>query len=342
MNSIYTKALALCESGRPFVWASIISQDGSTPRSAGSKMLITENETYATIGGGAMEGGVIKAAREQVMKNHLPLILNYDLSPSEAAASEFICGGCCEILLAYMEPVLKPVFEAAVEAEGSGLPAWLFYIIDERENSAKPFSLCININGDRLVGEYEGNSMFSRDMLFSPVRVSIHGDSVDGVRYIADDVGSAPKMYLFGAGHVSQEVAKIAAGIGFNVTVIDDRADYANNIRFPDCRCVVIDDFTHLPEFPVDGNSYVIIMTRGHSYDRDVLRWALTKNPRYLGMIGSRSKRDTTYKSLEQEGFSMEKMLAVKCPIGLTINAETPAEIAVSILAEVIMEKRKK
>jgi xanthine dehydrogenase accessory factor len=139
---------------------------------------------------------------------------------------------------------------------------------------------------------------------------------------------------------VSQEVAKLAVGTGFNVTVVDDRAEYANASRFPDCRCVVVEDFTKLPDFPVDESSYVIIMTRGHSYDRDVLRWALGKSPRYLGRIGSRSKRDATYKALEKEGFSMEKMLAVKCPVGLPINAETPAEIAVSIMAEVIAERR--
>ncbi len=342
MNSIYTKAASLCAENKPFVWASIISQDGSTPRSAGTKMLVMDEDIFATVGGGAMEGNVIKTAREKVMKDRLPLILNYDLGSTEAARSDFICGGCCEILLAYIEPSFKPVFEAAAEAEEAGLPAWLFYIIDENKNAAKPFSLCINVNCQRLVGDYEGDSHFKRDMLLSPVRVAIHGDSTEGLRYIVDDVGSAPKIYLFGGGHVSRELARLAVGAGFNVIVIDDRDEYANNIRFPDCRCVVIDDFTKLPDFPVDANSYVVIMTRGHSFDRDVLRWALNKESRYLGMIGSRSKRDTLYKALEKEGYSMAKMLNVKCPIGLTINAETPAEIAISIMAEIIAERRKK
>ncbi|NMA38195.1 MAG: XdhC family protein [Papillibacter sp.] len=342
MNSIYLKAASLCAENKPFVWASIISQDGSTPRSAGTKMLVMEDDIYATVGGGAMEGNVIKTAREKVMKDRRPLILNYDLGATEAARTDFICGGCCEILLAYIEPDFRPVFEAAAEAEEKGLPAWLFYIIDENQDSTKPFSLCVNVDCQKLVGEYEGNSHFKRDMLLSPVRVAIHGDSADGIRYLVDDVGSAPKIFLFGGGHVSKELARLAVGAGFNVTVIDDREDYANTVRFPDCRCVVIDDFKNLPEFPVDENSYVVIMTRGHSYDRDVLRWALKHKYRYLGMIGSRSKRDTVYKALEKEGFSMAKMQQVKCPIGLTINAETPAEIAISIMAEIIAERRKK
>ncbi len=341
MNSLYSQAASLCAANTPFVWASIISQDGSTPRSAGAQMIIREDAIIATIGGGAMEGGVIKAARESVMKDRRPMILDYDLSPSEAAASDFICGGRCRILLAYMEPGFRPVFEAAAEAESRGIPAWLYYILDDRENAIKPFSLAINVNSERLVGDFEGAPGLSRDMLLSPVRASIHGDSAEGIRCFADDVGSAPKLYLLGGGHVSQEVAKLAVGTGFSVTVVDDRAEYASAARFPDCRCIVVEDFARLPDLPVDENSYVIIMTRGHAYDRDALRWALGKNPRYLGMIGSRSKRDATYKALEKEGFPMERMLAVKCPIGLPINAETPAEIAVSIMAEVIAERRK-
>ena len=148
-------------------------------------------------------------------------------------------------------------------------------------------------------------------------------------------------MYLFGAGHVSCEVAKIAVNCGFNVSVIDDRADFCNADRFPGCNCIVIDSFEQMPNFPADGASYVIIMTRGHSYDKDVLRWALGKKPYYLGMIGSKSKRDALYRKLnEEEGFPMEQLQAVCCPIGLSIHAETPAEIAVSVMAEVIQHRR--
>lgn len=341
MNSIFSEAALLCAQRREFVWASIISQDGSTPRSAGSKMLILPDSIVATIGGGGMEASVIQAARESVLQSRRPCIMTYDMSGTEAATAGLICGGTCEVLLAWIDPGMQAVFEAAAQAEKDGVPAWLFYVLDENPDSALPFQLCVNVNCERVVGSFRGNAKFVRDMLQNPIRVAIHGDSDDGKRYIVEDVGSAPRMYLFGAGHVSCEVARLAVGVGFNVTVIDDREDFCNSARFPDCDCVVIDSFEQMPDFPADGNSYVVIMTRGHAYDKDVLRWALGKRPYYLGMIGSKTKRDALYQKLnEEEGFPMEQLRAVKCPIGLTIHAETPPEIAVSVMAEIIAVRR--
>jgi xanthine dehydrogenase accessory factor len=341
MNSIFAEAAALCRAGTPFVWASIISQDGSTPRGAGSRMLVLEGSIVGTIGGGGMEAGVMSMARNSVLKDGKPRIMHYDMSGTEAATAGLICGGVCDVLLAYMEPQYADVLEAAAQAESDGTPAWIFYILDEREDSELPFQLCLNVGGERLVGSFRGNQNFVRQMLLNPIRVAIHGDMADGMRFIAQDVGSAPRMYLFGAGHVSCEVAKIAVNCGFHVTAIDDRADFCNTDRFPGCSCVVIDSFERMPDFPVDGASYVVIMTRGHSYDKEVLRWALGKKPSYLGMIGSKSKRDTLYRKLhEEEGFPMEQLQAVCCPIGLSISAETPEEIAVSVMAEVIRHRR--
>ncbi len=340
MNSIFREAAALCAAQTPFVWASIISQNGSTPRSAGSKMIITADAILATIGGGGMEGEVIQCAREQVLADRKTRILYYDMSGTESATLGLVCGGTCEVLLAYGEAQYQEVFEAAADAELAGVPAWMCYVLDSKEGSEHPFQLLVNVDGKKLVGDFTENPNFSREMLLSPIRVAVHGDHVDGVRYIADDVGSAPRMYLFGAGHVSCEVAKIAVNTGFHVIVIDDRDEFANAQRFPDCEVVVIDSFEEMPDFPADRNSYIVIMTRGHAYDQDVLRWALKKEPFYLGMIGSKSKRDGLYQRLNKEGYPMEQLLAVKCPIGLTINAETPAEIAVSVMAEVISVRR--
>lgn len=341
MNSVFSEAAALCAQGLDFVWATIISQNGSTPRSAGSKMMILADRIIATIGGGGMEAEVIQTARQRVLHDHRPCILHYDMSGTEAATAGLICGGACEVLLSWIEPAMQSVFEAAAQAEADGIPAWLFYVLDEKPDCALPFQLCLNVNCERVVGSFCGSGKFVRDMLQNPIRVAIHGDGDDGKRYIVEDVGSAPRMYLFGAGHVSCEVAKLAVGTGFHVTVIDDRADFCNTARFPECSCVVIDSFERIPDLPADQNSYVVIMTRGHAYDKDALRWALGKRPYYLGMIGSKTKRDALYKKLnEEEGFPMEQLRAVKCPIGLTIYAETPAEIAVSVMAEVIAARR--
>lgn len=340
MLSVYEKAAELCRRDIPFVCAAIISNDGSTPRTSGSKMLITADGIFDTIGGGGMEGNVIKTAREKVMADGRAIIQSYDMSSSEAATAAFICGGICDVLLFKCGSEFLPVFEQAAEACAKGISAWLVYIIDDRGAGGRQFSLCLNLDGRELIGEYDGVDALPREILLSPLRTAVHGDHVDGIRYITDCVESAPVMYIFGGGHVSKEVAKIAVNVGFSVTIIDDREEFANNERFPDCRCMVV-DFKNMPDLAVDKNSYVLIMTRGHAFDRGSLKWALGKELRYLGMIGSKSKRDATYKLLESEGYPMEKMLAVKCPIGLEIGAETPAEIAVSIMAEVIAERRR-
>ena len=341
MKSIFSEAAALCAAGTPFVWASIISQDGSTPRSAGSRMLVLENSIVSTIGGGGMEAGVIQEARSCVLKDRKPRIMNYDMSGTEAATAGLICGGVCEVLLAYMEPGYRAALEAAAQAEQDGTPAWIFYVLDQRPESDLPLQLCVNVGGERLVGSFRGSQSFVKDILLNPIRVAIHGDTQDGMRFLVQDVGSSPRLWLFGAGHVSAEVAPLAVNCGFNVTVVDDRADFCCAERFPGCSCVVIDSFEAMPDFPADGDSYVVIMTRGHAYDKDVLRWALGKKPFYLGMIGSRSKRDTLYRKLhEEEGIPMEQLQAVFCPIGLSIQAETPAEIAVSVMAEIIRQRR--
>jgi len=149
-------------------------------------------------------------------------------------------------------------------------------------------------------------------------------------------------LYIFGAGHVAYNVYKIATIAGFEVTVIDDRESYANRERFPEARELIADDFDavtarlNLPE-----GSYIVIVTRGHRDDMRILRWAVNANARYLGMIGSKRKTISIYKELEKQGIAAEKFAQVHAPVGLEIGAVTPEEIAVSIVAEMIAERRR-
>jgi xanthine dehydrogenase accessory factor len=150
-------------------------------------------------------------------------------------------------------------------------------------------------------------------------------------------------LYCFGAGHVAKPTAHIAALVGFRVVVVDDRAEFSNIERFPDARDVrVIDDFTHaLKDFDINGDSFIVIFTRGHMLDRVVLEQALKTNAGYIGMIASRKKIDSIYQALLIEGVTKEELERVHWPIGLDIGAETPEEIAVSIVAELIKERSK-
>jgi xanthine dehydrogenase accessory factor len=339
--SIYQSAAELLRRGVGFAYAVIILQDGSTPRESGAKMLILPDRIVGTIGGGPMEGSVMAEARKLLRDGGAMRLVQYDMSGRGNAEDDPICGGLNEVFIARIDagsPSGLAVFEAAARAEQDGIPAWMYYVIDENEGAEAPCLITVNVDGE-IVGELRGNEKKLRYMMESPLRTAVHGESRDGVRYVADRVGSISVMYIFGGGHGSLEIARLAQGLGFRVVVLDDREEFANTQRFPGCETMVLEDFRHIPDFPVGGNTYLVIVTRGHAHDRVTLQWALGKKPKYTGMIGSRVKRDQTYKSLEEAGWDRALLDAVHCPIGLAIGAKTPAEIAVSIMAEIIQIK---
>jgi xanthine dehydrogenase accessory factor len=149
-------------------------------------------------------------------------------------------------------------------------------------------------------------------------------------------------LYIFGAGHVSVNLYKVARSAGFDVTVLDDRAAYANRERFPDAKEIIAEDFDQAMSRLTPGESaYLVIVTRGHRDDMRVLRWAVQTRARYIGMIGSKRKTIAIFKELTKEGLSPELFERVHAPIGLDIGAITPEEIAVAITAELIAARRR-
>ncbi len=145
--------------------------------------------------------------------------------------------------------------------------------------------------------------------------------------------------YIYGAGHVALALEPILRFVDFKTVVIDDRAEYANRERFPDAEdVIVLDSFEDsFKDIETDENSYIVIVTRGHMGDYDVLKQAIKKKRAYLGMIGSRKKNETLYQMLRDEyGVTDEEIYNIHAPIGLEIHSETPEEIAISIVGEMI------
>lgn len=149
------------------------------------------------------------------------------------------------------------------------------------------------------------------------------------------------RAFIFGAGHIGKEVAKVLDYIGFSTVILDDRPDFANSERFPEAdRIVILENFkVSFKDVQTDLNSYIIIATRSHSGDYDVLKQALAEKSAYIGMIGSQKKTGTIYKKLLEDGFTEKDLKRVHAPIGIKIAAETPEEIAISIAAEIIQVK---
>jgi xanthine dehydrogenase accessory factor len=154
---------------------------------------------------------------------------------------------------------------------------------------------------------------------------------------------STPRLYVVGAGHVGYNLAKLASTIGFKIHVLDDREKFANQERFPEAESVVVDSIpTWLQGADIPSNSYVVIVTRGHTHDLDALRALASRDLRYLGLIGSKAKVARIYDALLEEGMAAEDLQRVHAPVGLDIGAVSPEEIAVSILAELIAVRRGK
>jgi xanthine dehydrogenase accessory factor len=158
-----------------------------------------------------------------------------------------------------------------------------------------------------------------------------------------EPVEPEPRVYVLGAGHVGYQLGRLASAVGFRVHVVDDRAKFANRERFPDASEIVVEDIADwLVDADIPPSAYVVVLTRGHRQDYDVLRALAGRPLRYVGLIGSRAKIARLTERLTGDGVDSGWLRALHAPVGLDIGAVTPEEIAVSIMAELVAARRGK
>lgn len=158
---------------------------------------------------------------------------------------------------------------------------------------------------------------------------------------ILEPIAGNPSLLVFGGGHVSRQVCRIAAIAGFRVTVIDDREIYATRTRFPEAAEIIVSEFSDsLEKITIKPSTFIVIVTRGHREDEAILERVLATHAKYVGMIGSKKKVLATYEHLVERGISAESLKRVHAPMGLEIGAATPEEIGVSIVAELVAVRR--
>jgi xanthine/CO dehydrogenase XdhC/CoxF family maturation factor len=164
------------------------------------------------------------------------------------------------------------------------------------------------------------------------------GEGIPKHYVILEWVRSKTKLFIFGAGHIGQCVASLGAGLGYQVTVVDDRCDFASRLRFPDKHIeLAVGDFSQIISMlPINNQSAIVIVTRGHQYDEVCLRSVIQTDARYIGMIGSKKRVQAIFTKLVETGLAPEQLSRVKAPIGLQIGAKTPQEIGIAITAEII------
>lgn len=194
------------------------------------------------------------------------------------------------------------------------------------------YTACRIKDGKRFDSEHDSKYFADINVLGAPCMEL----DADGNEIFTDVYPDAPELVIFGGGHVAVYTAKIGALIGFDVTVSDDRPEFASQSRFPDAKRIICADFSELDKYEFSRDAYFVIATRGHIHDSQCLYNVLKRPHRYIGMIGSKKKVSGTYEEMKGRGVSPELLAAVHAPIGIDIGAKTPEEIAVSICAELI------
>jgi len=334
----------LC-AGKRMVLALIIRRAGSAPRAVGSQCIILEDGSLlGTIGGGLLEHRVLERAKD-VFHQGKSVVLPLYLAGKDVAASEMICGGNIEV---YLDPLFPEnrhtagLFRSIRELIESGRHGTLLSKIADGIPGRDSKDKMLLEEGAVITGEIVG-LMDEAGRLCRFTRPRLVEISELGMSVFVEPVEDDPILFLFGAGHVATFVAPLAKMVGFRVVVMDDRPDFANTERFPDADEIIIVEFPKAFEgITVTGSSYLTIMTRGHTHDRIVLEAALRTEPAYIGMISSRKKWAMIQEALRKKGVPAQKIEQVHSPIGIHIGGETPEEIAVSIVAELIQTRAEK
>jgi xanthine dehydrogenase accessory factor len=336
---IFQRIADLLAGGESLVLATIVSRSGSAPRAAGSRMAFKKDcASVGTIGGGILEARVQDLAKE-VFGQCQSVLKKYALTTQDASQMGMVCGGEVQVLVQFLDasrpgnPELYRNIAATLEARKR---AWLITALPSSLDVSEPVAQCLMRDNGAIAGDLNHQviqALMAQCGAGQPELISYQGKP-----YLIESLCPAGTVYIFGAGHVSQQLAPLTKLVGFRTVVLDDRQEFANRERFPDAdKVIVLNSFQRaLAGLEINADSCLVLVTRGHAHDQTVLRQALLTQAGYIGMIGSRPKRDAIYATLGQEGFSRQDFDRVFSPIGLKIEAETPEEIAVSIVAELI------
>ena len=342
MVKLFREIAGLLHKREGFVLATLFDRSGSMPRLAGAKMIVhSDGSISGTIGGGRLEAETREIARE-ILTSRKTLMHSFDLTGKDVAAMDMICGGKGEVLIDYIDADnenIRKVYQAAADTMDRREKAWLVTALQrDTDGASLKRQICLVKPDKTFVGKMDCDPYLLEKHMAGPAKISIHAEIYENQRFLVEPLRQTGQAVIFGAGHVSQRIAPLSENVGFQTIVIDDRAEYANRERFPEPTAIrVIESFRQLPELKIDSDSYLVIVTRGHLYDKVVLEQMLRRDAAYIGMIGSRSKRDLLFQELMNQGYGKEELARIHAPIGTNIGAETPEELAVSIVGELIL-----
>lgn len=345
MKDLYEIMYEFLDREESFVLATILDKSGSAPREQGTKMIIKKDfSTIGTIGGGIFEAMAIKLASE-VFRDKNSTIRKFSLTNVGDSNLGGACGGDVKLLFEYVDfddNKMLEMYKKVSELKIKGIDFTLVTKIPKEGISIRAIDKWICTEMGFFGDENDKVQSIFRKIREDFKNITFEKINKDGEEYLIEPVFNHETVYILGAGNVAQKIGYMAKMLDFKTVVLDDREEFANRERFKNSDEIrVIPSFDNLLNYiKVDSRSYIIIVTRGNIFDKDVLAQVLETDAKYIGMIGSRTKRDAVYEYLLNEGYTTGDLERVYCPIGLPISAKTPEEIAVSIAAELVKVRR--
>ena len=350
-NELISALKELCLTDKPAALVTILKTKGSTPRKAGAKMLVTqEGQVIGTIGGGCGEAEVKREALNAL--NDLKAAKYMVNMTQDLAAEEgMVCGGVMEVLIDILPPGQnkeKKLIQDYIEALENNEEPLLVTVIDNEKAPKIDFMASqVDLVGKLIITSFGREvSSIEDQKITKKLRDLVEIDKQESQTKLIEDQDLeiflepppiSVELVILGGGHIALPLCNLAKTLGYQVTVVDDRPSFANQVRFTRADRVICDDFVDAIErISITSKSFVVIVTRGHRHDKVCLQAVIRIPAAYIGMIGSKRRVKALMAEIIDEGFAPEDVAKIHSPIGLDIGAETPEEIAVSILAEVI------
>jgi xanthine dehydrogenase accessory factor len=344
MTYSFPKLLETLAAGRRLVLATIVDASGSTPQVRGATAIFSDAGLVAgTVGGGLLEARVEAVARQSLGDGKARLVsVRLDADPSDMEGA--LCGGAAKVLVDPGVEASKGVLESALDGYRKRRPGALVSRIAARhddlvsvERGWLPRGAPV-LPDDPVFGDM-APSVLEEVLAAGEPRLIVAGDRMTFV----EPVRPLPRLIIAGAGHIGRAVARLGSLLDFSVTVIDDRAEFADAKNIPEADEIVVGDIGEAVRRVEDApDNYFVIVTRGHQKDAEALRAAVGRGAAYVGMIGSRRKVELMECEFLESGWATaEEWAKVRAPIGVEIGSRTVEEIAVSIAAELVLVRSK-
>lgn len=345
MLDILENINTLLDKRESFCLATILFKAGSAPREVGTKMIVKSDfSIIGTVGGGIIEALTIKSCKD-VFENRCSIIKYFSLSNKDASVNRTVCGGEQKVLIEFVNAQTTQTVDIYIkswELKEKCINFAMITRIGEEEKKCSSHDKWICTESTFYGSEDDEIQVILKEIRINFKNLKMTTLSVNKVQYLVEPVLSNEMVYIFGAGHVAQKLAVMAEMVDFKTIVLDDRHEFANRERFKDVDdIIIIESFDNIfKHIEINKESYIIIVTRGHAYDKEVLAQALKTDAKYIGMIGSKTKVKHIFSKLVEEEFLQSDTERVFAPIGLDIHAQTPEEISVSIIAQMIKIRR--